>query len=45
MAAIVGDEQTVNLADLGLKLFLSLPPYAVPIFIRLIKVAEGSTAK
>ena len=40
MAAIVGDEQTVNLADLGLKLFLSLPPYAVPIFIRLIKACD-----
>ena len=40
MAAIVGDEQTVNLADLGQKLFLSLPPYAVPVFIRLIKTCD-----
>ena len=40
MAAIVGDEQTVNLADLGQKLFLSLPPYAVPVFIRLIKACD-----
>ena len=35
MATIVGTEEAVNLAKLFQQLFLSLPPYAIPLFIRL----------
>lgn len=35
MATIVGTEEAVNLAKLLQQLFLSLPPYAIPLFIRL----------
>ena len=35
MAAIVGTEETVNLAKLLQQLSLSLPAYAVPLFVRL----------
>ena len=40
MAAIVGSEQTVNLANLAQKLFVSLPPYAVPVFIRMVEACD-----
>ena len=40
MAAIKGDDQTVNLSGLAQKLMLSLPSYAVPVFIRLIDEAR-----
>ena len=42
MAAIVDsdDEKKVNLDNLAQQLYLSLPSYAVPVFIRLIKSAD-----
>ena len=40
MAAIVGTRDTVDLSTLPRQLSLSLPPYAVPIFVRLIEAAE-----
>ena len=40
MAAIVGTEASVDLADLAKKLYLSLPTYAVPLFIRLLPEVE-----
>ena len=40
MAAIVGTRDTVDLSTLPHQLSLSLPPYAVPIFVRLIESAE-----
>ena len=40
MAAIVGTEASVDLANLAKKLFLSLPAYAVPLFVRLLPEVE-----
>ena len=40
MAAIVGTEDTIDLPGLPQQLSLSLPPYAVPLFVRLIQAAE-----
>lgn len=40
MAAIVGSEASVDLASLAKKLFLSLPAYAVPLFVRLLPEVE-----
>jgi len=40
MAAIVGTRETVELSGLAQQLFLSLPAYAVPLFIRLIPSAD-----
>ncbi len=40
MAAIVGTQDSVDLSDLAQQLFLSLPAYAVPLFIRLIPAVE-----
>ena len=40
MAAIVGSEASVDLANLAKKLFLSLPAYAVPLFVRLLPEVE-----
>ena len=42
MAAIVDsdDEKTLNLDNLAQQLYLSLPSYAVPVFIRVIKSAD-----
>ena len=40
MAAIVGTEESVDLSGLAQQLFLSLPAYAVPLFIRLIPFAD-----
>ena len=40
MACIVGDEGSVDVEGLAKKLFQTLPPYAVPVFIRLIMQAE-----
>ena len=40
MAAIVGTEASVDLANLAKKLFLSLPVYAVPLFVRLLPKVE-----
>ena len=40
MAAIVGTEASVDLANLAKKLFLSLPVYAVPLFVRLLPEVE-----
>ncbi len=36
MAAIVGNTVTVNLSNLAQQLHLSLPPYAVPVFVRFL---------
>ena len=40
MAAIVGTEASVDLANLAKKLYLSLPAYAVPLFVRLLPRVE-----
>ncbi len=40
MAAIVGTQDSVDLSGLAQQLFLSLPAYAVPLFIRLIPAVE-----
>ena len=40
MAAVVGTEASVDLANLAKKLFLSLPAYAVPLFVRLLPKVE-----
>ena len=40
MAAIVGTEASIDLANLTKKLFLSLPTYAVPLFVRLLPQVE-----
>ena len=40
MAAIVGSPESVDLRELPSQLSLSLPAYAVPLFVRLIKTAE-----
>ena len=40
MAAIVGTEDTIDLPGLPQQLSLSLPPYAVPLFVRLIQTAD-----
>ena len=40
MASIVGSRDTVDLSGLAQQLFLSLPAYAVPLFVRLIPTAE-----
>jgi solute carrier family 27 fatty acid transporter 1/4 len=40
MAAIVGTLESVELSGLAQQLFLSLPAYAVPLFIRLIQSVE-----
>ena len=40
MAAIVGTKSTVDLSGLAQQLFLSLPAYAVPLFVRLITEAD-----
>ena len=40
MAAIVGTEASVDLANLAKKLYLSLPVYAVPLFVRLLPEVE-----
>ena len=40
MVAIVGTESTVDLSGLAQQLFLSLPAYAVPLFVRLITEAD-----
>ena len=40
MAAIVGTEASVDLANLAKKLFLSLPAYAVPLFVHLLPQVE-----
>ena len=40
MAAIVGTTESVDLSGLARQLFLSLPHYAVPLFIRLIPSAD-----
>ena len=40
MAAIVGTSESVDLSRLARQLFLSLPHYAVPLFIRLIPSAD-----
>ncbi len=40
MAAIVGDKESVDLSGLAPQLFLALPAYAVPLFVRLVPAAE-----
>ena len=40
MAAVVGTEATVDLANLAKKLFSLLPAYAVPLFVRLLPEVE-----
>ncbi len=46
MAAIVGNVETVNLSNLIKQLHLSLPNYAIPVFVRLVeKVQLTSTFK
>ena len=40
MAAIVGTQDSIDLSGLAQQLFLSLPTYAVPLFIRLIPSVE-----
>ena len=40
MAAIVGSPESVDLPGLPQQLFLSLPAYAVPLFVRFIKSAD-----
>ena len=40
MAAIVGTRESVDLSGLAQQLFLSLPHYAVPLFVRLIPSAD-----
>lgn len=40
MAAIVRSEDTIDLSGLAQQLFLSLPAYAVPLFIRLIPAVD-----
>ena len=40
MAAIVGTEESMDITQLAQQLFLSLPTYAVPLFIRLVSEAE-----
>ena len=40
MAAIVGDKTSVDLSGLAQQLFLALPAYAVPLFVRLVPAAE-----
>ena len=40
MAAIVGSQETVDLASLAGKLVVSLPAYTIPIFIRLVKEVD-----
>ena len=40
MAAIEGTKDSVDLSSLAQQLFLSLPAYAVPLFIRLVPSAE-----
>ena len=40
MAAIVGTQDSIDLSGLAQQLFLSLPTYAVPLFIRFIPSIE-----
>ena len=40
MAAIVGSPESIDLPGLPQQLFLSLPAYAVPLFVRFIKTAD-----
>ena len=40
MAAIVGSPESIDLHDLPQQLFLSLPAYAVPLFVRFIMFAD-----
>ena len=40
MAAIAGTEASIDLTNLAKKLYLSLPLYAVPLFVRLVPKVE-----